>query len=536
MCHVFNQNSMELPLINLLQALITSINRKAIIVPPPPIYDPNGSIYHSIEDFFAYYEVYAEHLYGCNYMAWLQILPDFLVGELKDVVKAHGLGNTVSYYSIKARVIKEVNNTSIIDNWYTKLFSMARDGIESLACFMIRLESFAATIPNISPSSRAEFVKSKFLMELEPELLSKLQRIIVSPQHIANEELVRVATLLECDTSQAMPMISHGEDTSKVQVQSGSVNSKTFENSKRRRRCWSCRSWQHLKAACPSRDRSKVPNYIGNDINTSHRNETPIILSAPSLIEPSSRQSMEDNFNLRPSMDELINSINISRPPPTNDSATSKVTNENNPCISGGPGCLNDGGNNIVRQLSVDSECYLESGNHPVSDGGTYDIGRRCINRAGCNNTFCSECVLKNVRGRGDENSYVSQLCENSYVDVLNNSNNSQLSDGIVVTDSPTDAETMLNLSFKSGDEFHLPDYRDYLSLSPEINLSFDSESGDSDDILPGTRGCYNPHDSGYISSTCSTGDDFSTEVEPSRNSLAGTPGRAFYEPVMFEV
>ena len=116
-----------------------------------------------------------------------------------------------------------------------------------------------------------------------------------------------------------------------------------------------------------------------------------------------------------------------------------------------------------------------------------------------CNNTFCSECVMKNIGKCSDENSYVSYLYDNSHSNVENNSNSPQLNDGIVITDSPSDGENMLNWSFKSEDEFILPEYKNYLLLSPDINLSFDSESDYcNNDNIPDAQGCPNPHDSSF--------------------------------------
>ena len=95
---------MEFSLINTLQSLVNSCNRKTICVPPPPIYNAERCRYHSIDDFFIYFEAYAEHIYGSNRMAWLQILPDFLMGELKQIVLAHGLGSLVDYSAVKPAV------------------------------------------------------------------------------------------------------------------------------------------------------------------------------------------------------------------------------------------------------------------------------------------------------------------------------------------------------------------------------------------------------------------------------------------------
>ena len=52
---------------------------KPVTISSPKVFD--GSLYHSISDFFHFFEKYCEAIYGDDKFSWLQVLPDFLAGQ-----------------------------------------------------------------------------------------------------------------------------------------------------------------------------------------------------------------------------------------------------------------------------------------------------------------------------------------------------------------------------------------------------------------------------------------------------------------------
>ena len=105
-------------------------SNKLVLVPPPVIF--NGNNYHSIEDFFYFFERFCLGKYGNDEVSWLQILPDFLCGEIKSVVDSFGRSKEVVYQTVKLRLIKECNFRNFNDDCYSRFLKTVRKSGESL--------------------------------------------------------------------------------------------------------------------------------------------------------------------------------------------------------------------------------------------------------------------------------------------------------------------------------------------------------------------------------------------------------------------
>ena len=117
---------------------------KPVTVPPPKPYDENS--YHSIEDFFYFYERFCTATYGNDSISWLQILPEFLSGESKCIVESFGRCRETSYETVKQRLIKIGKFRDISDDQYSRFAKAIRHNGESLVCYCIRLEVMASKI------------------------------------------------------------------------------------------------------------------------------------------------------------------------------------------------------------------------------------------------------------------------------------------------------------------------------------------------------------------------------------------------------
>ena len=95
---------------------------KGSFIPPPEQFD--GKNYHSIDDFFYFYERFCQAIYGKDNVSWLQVLPDFLYGEYKSIVEAFGRSKDVSYETVKCRLIKEIRFQSIGDTCFCNFWEL----------------------------------------------------------------------------------------------------------------------------------------------------------------------------------------------------------------------------------------------------------------------------------------------------------------------------------------------------------------------------------------------------------------------------
>ena len=246
-----------------LDQLRESMDRNVTIVPPPLCYDPEDPVYHSIEDFFSYFQTYAQRTYGNNEMVWLQVLPGFLVGEQRNIVNAFGLGTNIKYATVKQRLIRELSFNDPSNSWYTRFFAMERRVSESLTCFMIRLEVAAANIPGFSEAAQKDFVQTKFLMSLDAGTVATISSL--KEKEVSNGELARVAkAIIESfgETINNVGEVNNVHGTTAPSKPKIIVNRKDIlpnNNKPRQRRCWNCRSKQHLKAACKTK-RKNVGN------------------------------------------------------------------------------------------------------------------------------------------------------------------------------------------------------------------------------------------------------------------------------------
>ena len=168
---------------------------KPVLVPPPMKFD--GHNYHSIEDFFYFFERFCSVKYGNDEVSWLQILPDFLCGESKCIVDSFGRSKEVVYQTVKPQLIKECNFRNINDDCYSRFLKTVRKIDESLLCFSIWLEVLAGRIHHVNSSTTEALIRGHLLKSLSVDLVNRLNAQLGYLDGVSNETLVIVATILE---------------------------------------------------------------------------------------------------------------------------------------------------------------------------------------------------------------------------------------------------------------------------------------------------------------------------------------------------
>ena len=293
-----------------------------VIVPPPRKFEVNNSCYQSIEDFFFYYENYAAYRYGFNKYVWLQILPEFLEGFVKEVVLEQGLGVNVEYETVKAKVVVLTTQRGDVEQWQRSFLSAPRDASEPISVFVSRLESQVASFPLMPGAMRRGLVRERLLRLLPADVTEYLRANLGSFEEVSSLELAELVRLYETSVGAQPERVeppppqetvggvlsknSEGvtphptrnlQDTSRVEKsvppsvkidpsRAGSVNNKSLgrklpsqpcgdvttnsreltpprnlsesRRSGRRPRCWVCRSRWHLKENCPARHRRRL--------------------------------------------------------------------------------------------------------------------------------------------------------------------------------------------------------------------------------------------------------------------------------------
>ena len=111
-------------------------------VPAPPLFNGQQESVH-IEIFFAHFEKYCTHLSKEDlHKAWVQVLPDYLIGEPKSLALAFGL--EANYNTLKQKLVNKYRRASRLDDGELQnIFHATRKPGESYKIFAIRLQVLA---------------------------------------------------------------------------------------------------------------------------------------------------------------------------------------------------------------------------------------------------------------------------------------------------------------------------------------------------------------------------------------------------------
>ena len=230
-------------------------------VPPPEVF--RGTNYHTVEDFFQFFEHFALSVYGDHKLSWLQILPAYLEGEPKNIVKSFGIGSSLDYTAVKETVIEVCNFRALDRNYLVDFMELEREACESPVCFSIRLRMASKLIPGFNSSSRKQLVVSKFLASVSDKVREQLNTQLGHREEgsVGLAVILKLTTILEkkyasnsgdcVNTSQIPPPIncyvppvfSNGTTPA---VASCRIAKSTGGNKK----CWKCGVKGHFKSQC----------------------------------------------------------------------------------------------------------------------------------------------------------------------------------------------------------------------------------------------------------------------------------------------
>ena len=123
-------NQVEVLFTRIAVALESLVTAQRLPKPVPSIFNSSCNA-HGAEVFFNQFEQYATSLYGAETAVHLQILPNFLEGEPKEIALAYG--PSAEYATVKQRIISEQSRRfSFESNPLTDFFAMQRRPGESL--------------------------------------------------------------------------------------------------------------------------------------------------------------------------------------------------------------------------------------------------------------------------------------------------------------------------------------------------------------------------------------------------------------------
>ena len=224
----------------LLAETIRSI--KPVLVPSPVIFD--GNSYHSIEDFFYFFERFCSVTYGDDEVSWLQVLPDFLTGEYKCIVDSFGRSKEGVYQTVKQRLLKEFNFGNLRCDYYSRFVKTSRNRGETLLCYFIRLEVLATKIPFVNAVDCGSLVRVNLLNSLRDSVKRNVERQIGYLDDISNEKLVRIAGIIESQ------LVDPQSDTVKSVSFTDICLPVTIKPKAKRIKCYRCGMLGHIRRNC----------------------------------------------------------------------------------------------------------------------------------------------------------------------------------------------------------------------------------------------------------------------------------------------
>ena len=142
------------------------------------------------------FEACATSIYRTEQRSWLQILPQFTVGEPRSIVQSFGMGGGTTYAMVKERLKAECERRTFGANKLTDFYGATRRPSESLLCYSIRLQSLVRRLADMPEEHQAMMVKTKFISCLKPATVTQIS-IRYGNEDVEFGEIVRLAQLLE---------------------------------------------------------------------------------------------------------------------------------------------------------------------------------------------------------------------------------------------------------------------------------------------------------------------------------------------------
>ena len=168
-------------------------------VPPPAVCSQLVEVPH----FFQAFERYASSLYKDDQQSWVQILPNYVGGDVLQIIKAFGYD--CNYDHMKDRILKDfVKLKEISGQSYIDLLNLKKRDNESLRCFSIRLEKLAESIETNPIGCRA-LMLTALRSNLPPDVLFHVDlQMCLRPNFTVDEFL---------DASEAVSKIVKGQQS-----------------------------------------------------------------------------------------------------------------------------------------------------------------------------------------------------------------------------------------------------------------------------------------------------------------------------------
>ena len=200
------------------------------------------------------FEKYCRNLYGEDTDDWVQVLPSYLRGELRQVAQV--LGASVGYDEVKQKLLSEfVVETGVTGKLFTDLLDVTLKENESLKCFLIRLQSMAIKIP-ADDGAKDALILTALRRNLDTQILYQID-LQLGTQSVSPKEFVQKAeAIIEAMKAakvltKKVPKIERILTAEPRKFESGEENAQCKQNSAQGFQCYNCEEYCHIARNCP---------------------------------------------------------------------------------------------------------------------------------------------------------------------------------------------------------------------------------------------------------------------------------------------